>query len=43
MVNLHSQLALLLSYSAMVSMLLRPCEVARITSGSTPNLAPILI
>ena len=41
-VTLHSQLARLGSRISSTSMDLRPCEVARITSGSTPISLPIL-
>lgn len=38
----HSQLALLGSYSWIVSIDLLPCEDCKITVGSTPNSLPIL-
>lgn len=41
--NLHSQFALSGASSFSMSILLRPCEVCRMTSGSTPISLPILI
>lgn len=41
--DVHSQFALVLSYRPIVSILLRPWEVAKMVLGSTPNSAPILI